>query len=103
MRARFSAFAVRDEPFLLRSWHPSTRPAGVPFDPATRWTGLEIIGCGAGSSFHTEGTVEFKARYTERGRAGELHENSRFVRHDGRWCYLDGVVGGGPATDRLPG
>ncbi|MEU1624807.1 YchJ family metal-binding protein [Streptomyces sp. NPDC020096] len=94
MRSRFSAFAVHDEAYLLRSWHPGTRPPGVDFDPALRWLRLEILGGTGGSPFHNEGTVEFRAHYTERGQAGELHENSRFVRHEGDWVYLDGIVSG---------
>ncbi|MDF3290522.1 YchJ family protein [Streptomyces silvisoli] len=92
MRSRYSAFAVRDEAYLLRSWHPDTRPPRVDFDPGLRWERLEVLGGAGGSAFHTEATVEFRAHYTDRGRAGELHENSRFVRHDGDWVYLDGVV-----------
>ncbi|MFJ4674478.1 MULTISPECIES: YchJ family protein [unclassified Kitasatospora] len=90
MRSRFSAFAVHDEPYLLRSWHPDTRPAAVDFDPALRWERLEILGSGEGGPFHTEGTVEFRAHYLEGGRPGALHERSRFVRHRGEWVYLDG-------------
>ena len=26
MRSRYSAFAVGDMPYLLRTWHPTTRP-----------------------------------------------------------------------------
>ncbi|KIQ64953.1 hypothetical protein TR51_12800 [Kitasatospora griseola] len=92
MRSRFSAFAVRDEPYLLRSWHPDTRPASVDFDPSLRWERLEILGAADGGPFHQDGTVEFRAHYRERGRAGSLHENSRFVRHQGEWVYLDGVI-----------
>jgi SEC-C motif-containing protein len=88
MRSRFSAFVVQDEAYLLKSWHPRTRPAGVDFDPALRWLDLEILGSTGGTPFHTEGTVEFRARHTR----GDLHENSRFVRHDGAWVYLDGKV-----------
>ena len=37
--------------------------------------------------------VEFVARYRQGGgRAGRLHESSRFVREAGRWYYLDGQV-----------
>lgn len=93
MRSRFSAFAVHDEAYLLRSWHPRTRPPRIGFDPALRWLGLDILGSTGGSPFHAEGTVEFRARYTEDGREGALHENSRFVRHDGAWVYLDGLAG----------
>lgn len=90
MRSRFSAFAVGDENYLRRSWHPRTRPASVGLDPATRWTRLEILAVAGGSAFHTEGTVEFRAHYRLWGERGELTERSRFVRHGGDWVYLDG-------------
>ena len=46
-----------------------------------------------GGLFDTEGTVAFRAVYTEAGRRGVLAENSRFSRHDGRWSYV------GPAEE----
>lgn len=88
MRSRYSAFAVRDAGYLLRSWHSSTRPARLDVDPDVRWTGLEIVRTTGGSAFHAEGTVEFRARYRAGGAAGEQHEDSRFVREDGRWVYV---------------
>lgn len=88
MRSRYSAFAVGDAGYLLRSWHSSTRPHEVAFEPGVRWTGLEIVDSSGGSAFHSEGTVEFRAHYRNGGSAGEQHENSRFVREDGRWVYL---------------
>jgi SEC-C motif-containing protein len=91
MRSRFSAFAVHDEPYLLRSWHPRTRPGQVDFDPGMRWTGLEIVERAEGSAFHSTGTVTFRARYTQDGTPGELHERSRFARHEGAWVYVDGA------------
>lgn len=37
--------------------------------------------------------VEFIARYRiGGGSAARLHERSRFVREDGRWFYVDGVM-----------
>ncbi|APA99274.1 YchJ family protein [Nocardia seriolae] len=92
MRSRFSAFAVHDEAYLLRSWDPETRPADLDFDPALRWDRLEILGATGGGPFHTEGTVEFRAHYRAHGAAGQLHENSRFRRDHGAWVYLDGVI-----------
>jgi SEC-C motif-containing protein len=91
MRSRFSAFAVRDEPYLLRSWHPDTRPGQVDFDPGMRWAALEIMETTEGSAFHSTGTVTFRARYSQDGAKGELVERSRFVRHGGAWVYVDGV------------
>ena len=88
MRSRFSAFAVRDAGYLLRTWHSSTRPSRLDLDPAQRWLGLEILGATEGGPFHPEGTVEFRAHYSEDGREDALHENSRFVRERGAWVYL---------------
>ncbi|MFG2206796.1 YchJ family protein [Streptomyces sp. NPDC048638] len=92
MRSRYSAFVVGDDRYLLRTWHPTTRPAGLELDSGQRWTGLEILGATGGSAFHTEGTVEFRAHYTLQGRAGSQYENSRFVREDGRWLYVDALL-----------
>ncbi|MCZ4124460.1 YchJ family protein [Streptomyces sp. H39-S7] len=93
MRSRFSAFAVRDAAYLLRTWHSTTRPPGIAFEPGQRWTRLEIIGTADGSAFHTEGTVEFRAHYSLRGHTDSQHELSRFVREDALWVYL-GEAGG---------
>jgi SEC-C motif-containing protein len=92
MRARYSAFALGDPAYLLRSWHPTTRPADLTLDPGQRWTRLDILSSTGGGLFHTEGTVEFRAHYrTADDRSGSLHENSRFVRENGHWLYLDGT------------
>ncbi|MCM2579628.1 YchJ family protein [Streptomyces meridianus] len=94
MRSRFSAFAVRNDAYLLRSWHSTTRPPRIEFDPELRWERLEILATTGGGVFHTEGTVEFRAYCVDRGRAGHLHERSRFVREDGAWVYRDGEATG---------
>lgn len=90
MRSRYSAYVLGLEPYLRATWHATTRPdAQSPLcDAATRWLGLEI------KRFETSGSdaasVEFMARYKLGGRAYRLHEQSRFVREDGRWYYVDG-------------
>ncbi|MFH9231659.1 YchJ family protein [Streptomyces globisporus] len=91
MRSRYAAFAAQDAAYLLRTWHPETRPPGVDFDPAMRWVGLEILDTTEGSVFHSTGTVTFRAHYTDDGRPDSLHEKSRFVRHEGAWVYTTAV------------
>ncbi|MFG2967164.1 YchJ family protein [Streptomyces sp. NPDC048288] len=86
MRSRYSAFVKRDEPYLLRTWHPRTRPPRIDFDPGMRWTGLEILDATDGTAFHTTGTVTFRASF----KGGSLHERSRFERVAGDWVYVDG-------------
>ncbi|MFJ7150010.1 YchJ family protein [Streptomyces sp. NPDC100445] len=86
MRSRYSAFVRGDAGYLLRTWHPRTRPERLDLDPRTRWTGLEVLGSTEGSAFHTTGTVTFRASY----RGGSLLERSRFERVAGAWVYVDG-------------
>ena len=90
MRSRYTAFAVGDEAHLLRTWHVDTRPAAVRFVPGQRWTGLEVVDTAGGDLLDREGVVEFRAHFEEDGRAGVLHERSRFARDDRRrWTYVD--------------
>ncbi|MFC5835030.1 YchJ family protein [Nonomuraea insulae] len=91
MRSRFTAFGVGDEAYLLRTWHPSTRPPRVGLDKRVKWVRLEVLESTGGSVVHTEGTVRFRAHYLDRGRPGEMEENSRFARHEGRWVYTGPV------------
>lgn len=92
MRSRYTAFVHRDAGYLLATWHPRTRPPSVDLDTSTapNWIGLKILHVVAGGRSDSEGEVEFVARYKVNGRASRLHENSRFVRSQGRWYYVDG-------------
>lgn len=90
MRSRFTAFATGDAEHLLRSWHPSTRPAGIDLDPDIRWTRLDILDTVAGGPFDAEGFVESEAFFREDGAPGSMRERSRFVRENRTWLYLDG-------------
>lgn len=89
MRSRYSAFAMGDSGYLLRTWHPRTRPAELDLDPSVRWTGLRVHKTTGGTAFHDEGTVEFTASYQAGGRRGRQYENSRFIREGGLWVYVD--------------
>lgn len=93
MRSRYCAFAVGDSAYLLRTWHPSTRPSRLRLDGRQKWTGLEIIGRTGGGLLQNEGTVEFRAHYRLRGQSEAQHENSRFLREAGSWFYLDAQAG----------
>jgi SEC-C motif domain protein len=80
-----------DESYLLRTWHASTRPAEVAFEPGTKWLGLDVRNHREVDATHAE--VEFVARYRPAaggGKAVRLHERSRFVREDDIWYYVDG-------------
>jgi SEC-C motif domain protein len=93
MRSRFDAFQRADAAWLLRTWHPSTRPASLDLAGNPRWRGLQVVDRDGGGEDEVTGIVEFRATYLDDdGGIGILHERSRFVREDGRWFYLDGEV-----------
>lgn len=92
MRARYSAFARGDAAYLLRSWHPDTRPSRVRFEPGLRWLRLDVLDTAGGDLLDTEGAVEFDAHHERRGERQVLHERSLFLRHEGTWVYVGPVA-----------
>ena len=90
MRSRYSAFVLGDVPYLLATWHSSTRPATLELEAQAKWLGLDIKTHRSTGVDRSE--VEFVARFRLAGRAVRQRELSRFVREDGRWFYVDGDV-----------
>ncbi len=90
MRSRYSAFAKGRATYLLRTWHPATRPPALDLDDGVRWTGLEVIATEGGGPGERRGTVEFRAHHTRGGAPGVLHEVSRFRRQNDGWLYVRG-------------
>ncbi|MDX8408522.1 MAG: YchJ family protein [Mariprofundales bacterium] len=91
MRSRYSAYALHQYDYLLKTWHPDTRPKVESLGGTTlRWIALEIVQTTQGLAQDPSGTVEFIASYAHPSGGSRLHEHSRFVSEYGRWLYLDG-------------
>jgi SEC-C motif-containing protein len=102
MRSRYTAYVQRNEPYLMATWHASTRPAEpiMSNEEKLQWLGLEVKSSlrlrqrKAEETHPTRDTVEFVARFKINGRAQRLHEISNFVREPAeggaRWFYVDG-------------
>ena len=88
VRARYSAFVVRDEAYLLASWHSSTRPPEVAFDDDLRWQGLHATPVSGGGPLDREGVVDLSASYATPDGRGVLQERSGFAKEDGAWRYV---------------
>jgi SEC-C motif-containing protein len=94
MRSRYSAFARGLAPYLLDTWHPSTRPDRLDLDAGITWRALQIVDTVDGGPDDDTGVVEFRA--IARSADGERHvqqERSTFTRADGRWLYVDAGTG----------
>ena len=87
MRSRYTAFALGDSEYLLRTWHPRTRPERLDLDDRN-WTGLTITDRVDGAEEDLMGIVEFTATWILGDRRGSQTERSAFVRRAGRWFYL---------------
>ncbi len=93
MRSRYSAYVREDAGYLLRSWHPATRPDALSFDdPRPTWLKLDVLRHVV--TGHDSAEVEFVARYRiGGGSVVRMRESSRFLREGGHWYYLDAVDG----------
>ncbi|WP_207456235.1 YchJ family protein [Azospirillum sp. SYSU D00513] len=103
MRSRYSAFATHNIDYLEETLMPETRGD---FDRAeveawaknSLWTGLEVRSTENGGPDDEEGIVEFQARFTMNGKQQVHHETGSFAKRDGRWFYVDGVLGARPRS-----
>lgn len=87
MRSRYCAYKLKNEEYLLQSWHESTRPDSLDLSSdTTQWKGLKVISA-------TENTVHFVAYFTQdtlnKEKIYALTENSNFAKNK-HWFYLDG-------------
>ncbi|MEK7990789.1 MAG: YchJ family protein [Thiotrichaceae bacterium] len=92
MRSRYTAFVFELKDYLLVTWHSSTRPKQLQFEPNTIWLGLKVKACEAGLQDDNQGMVSFVARYKIQGKAHRLIENSRFIKQQEQWFYVDADV-----------
>jgi SEC-C motif-containing protein len=89
MRSRYSAYALNKADYLMQTWHADYRPQELTLDRDIVWVKLDIIDS---SEQGDNASVEFEALLLVDGRIDALHENSRFVRQQGRWLYTTGEM-----------
>jgi len=87
MRSRYSAYALKNDFYLLKSWHHSSRPESLELEQdSTQWKALKIIST-------SETQVHFVAYFTQdtlnNKKIYALTENSHFINEQG-WFYLHG-------------
>ena len=95
MRSRYTAYTRAEIEYLLNTLHPSKKDAYDSeslrkWSEESDWHGLEIIETEKGGEEDDTGTVEFIARYTEKGKSSEHHEIADFQKQDGKWFFYDG-------------
>ena len=97
MRSRYTAFTLEKAHYLVETHHAQSRKqdelkALKKSFKGMMWTGLEVVATHAGTAADSQAEVEFIAHFESLGKAGRLHERSRFSKQEGRWFYVDGDI-----------
>ncbi len=101
MRSRYSAFATKNIDYLEQTLRPDTRDdfnreQVTEWAGNSEWIGLDVRSTKEGGEGDTQGVVEFVARFKVEGKDYFHHETSTFTKQDGRWFYVDGIMGTRP-------
>jgi len=97
MRARYSAFAHEEMPYLLETLHPGQRndydeAGAAKWARESDWTGLEILKVTGDPATENTGSVEFRACYRRNNEKLEHHELAEFRKTNGIWYFYDGKM-----------
>ena len=105
MRSRYSAYVVVDVKYLIATTYLTQQKNFDEADirawaVANQWQKLEIIAIKKGKFNEEDGEVEFKASYIDNTGTPQIHhEKSTFVKENGQWYYLSGII---DSTSALP-
>jgi SEC-C motif-containing protein len=101
MRSRFSAYAVGNADYIIDTTHPANpgytterqtwKEDIARFCTLTQFISLEVLATADGTT-PDEAFVEFRATLTQLGKDASFTERSKFLRIDGKWLYVAGVI-----------
>ena len=94
MCSRYSAFVLKNIPYLIATLHPSQRENDdecvlKKTMDETQWLGLKII---KHKQQGSTATVEFIAFHQGKSDIEQLHEKSNFILENTLWFYVDGEI-----------
>lgn len=104
MRSRYTAYTRADVPYLMSTALPGPTWIDDPvrtkaWAESIEWKRLEILHTEKGSPADTDGVVEFKAWYKDKGKLQCLHERSVFNQVNGKWMYASWTI---PSYSKAP-
>ncbi len=95
MKSRYSAYAVGDSRYIIKTTHPDNPDYSIDtvswlesidiFCQSTNFLGLEILEFVDGAE---EAFVAFQASLS----SGDMSEKSRFLKVEGRWLYESAII-----------
>ena len=87
MRSRYSSYGLKNEEYLLKTWHESTRPKSLDLEKeSSQWKKLKIISA-------SDNKVQFVAYFVtiinDNEHIFSFYEESLFIKEN-HWFYLEG-------------
>lgn len=94
MRSRYTAYVNTEIDYIHETIHPKrrgtfNRAEATAWSKNSEWESLEIMETADGGPGDQAGTVEFTARFKEKGKLVIHHELASFVKSDDRWYFMD--------------
>ena len=89
MRSRYTAYILRDLPYIRKTWHHDHCPRDLSLEGLPDFIRLQII---SHEMSDKQGQVHFRAFYHDQGELTWLEERSDFVKLSERWFYTTGRV-----------
>jgi SEC-C motif-containing protein len=107
MRSRYTAFHEGNLDYIFNTHHESTRGEldmeGIKtWALESDWLGLHIVETEKGLEKDKEGKVEFRCVFNYAGKEQVHHELSSFIKEDGKWYFVDGVLKNGTVRRTEP-
>jgi SEC-C motif-containing protein len=97
MRARYSAYVMKELDYIRTSLHPEHRSdfdekSSRAWAERAQWHGMAVQKTTGGGPDDSDGQVEFTVSFTENGVKQDHHELSDFRKKDGLWYFVSGKV-----------
>ncbi|MBC87449.1 MAG: hypothetical protein CL677_09770 [Bdellovibrionaceae bacterium] len=94
MRARYTAFTLKDMDFVAETHDPATRDendmeANSKWANEAEFVGLEVLDTELGQAKDSKGYVEFRAQFKQAGKTQSHHERSLFLKKKGKWFFSE--------------
>ncbi|MDN3651242.1 YchJ family protein [Thalassotalea ponticola] len=95
MRSRYTAYALGNANYIAQTYAKAQQRNNSEADiqawiEQTHWLGLTIED--TNYSDNEQHFVQFVASYLYQDQIRQLQENSRFIKEDGHWRYIDGNI-----------
>lgn len=95
LRSRYSAHVKGEIDYIYDTTHSNHRSSVdrdqvAAWSRRSQWLGLEILDIRDGQASDESGTIEFVARYREKGKKVEHREIAEFKKEEGHWHFSDG-------------